>query len=67
MSKLLLDKARAFVKVTNEKFMVMATIASKVNVNLPDILFKNFTTMVKNEAQSPGFSSLYIIFYSSSR
>lgn len=33
----------------------MATIASRFNLNLSDILFKIFTSMVKGETQSQGF------------
>lgn len=38
VSKTLLAKAEAFDKITTEKFLVMATIASKLNVNLSDII-----------------------------
>lgn len=47
VSKPLLAKAGAFDKVTTKKFMVMVVIVSKINIKWSNIIFKIFTSMVK--------------------
>lgn len=54
MSKPFLTKAGYFDKITSQEFLSMETIASKLNVNWSDIIFKTFIAMVKT-GQSQGF------------
>ena len=39
-----------------EKFLVMATISSNLQINWSDILFKTLIAMIKKENQSQGFA-----------